>query len=43
MSSNTQNKISIITKDKLKNYPKTSKVNCAKHIVDSIYNQLRIK
>ena len=38
-----ENKISVITNDKIKNYPKTSKVNCAKHIVDSIYNQLRIK
>ena len=32
-----------ITKDKVKNYSKTSKVNCAKHIVDSIYNHFRIK
>ena len=38
-----ENKISVITKDKVKNYPKTSKVNCAKHIIDSIYNQIRIK
>ena len=38
-----ENKISVITKDKIKNFPKTSKVNCAKHIIDSIYNQIRIK
>ena len=38
-----ENKISVITKDKLKNYPKTTKVNCAKHIIDSIYNQIKIK
>ena len=38
-----ENKISVITKDKVKNFPKTSKVNCAKHIIDSIYNQIRIK
>ena len=38
-----ENKISVITKDKLKNYRKTSKLICAKHIVDSIYNEFRIK
>ena len=38
-----ENKISVITKDKVKNYSKTSKVNCAKHIIDSIYNQIKIK
>ena len=38
-----ENKISVITKDKVKNYSKTSKVNCAKYIIDSIYNQIRIK
>ena len=38
-----ENKISVITKDKVKNFPKTSKVNCAKHIIASIYNQIRIK
>ena len=38
-----ENKISVITKDKIKNYPKTSKVNCAKHIINTIYNQIRIK
>tara|TARA_B100000676_G_scaffold310741_1_gene378240 strand:- start:868 stop:2046 length:1179 start_codon:yes stop_codon:yes gene_type:complete len=38
-----ENKISVITKNKLKNYPKTTKVNCAKHIIDSIYNQIKIK
>ena len=36
------NKISIITKNKVKNYSKTSKVKCAKHIVESIYNQIKI-
>ena len=29
--------------DQIKNYPKNSKVNCAKHIVSSIYNQFSIK
>ena len=38
-----ENKISVITKDKVKNFAKTSKVNCAKHIVSSIYNQISIK
>ena len=38
-----ENKISVITKDKVKNYPRTTKVNCAKHIIDSIYNQIIIK
>lgn len=38
-----ENKISVITKDKVKNYHKTSKVNCAKHIINSIYYQIRIK
>ena len=38
-----ENKISVITRDKVKNFAKTSKVNCAKQIIDSIYNQIRIK
>ncbi len=38
-----KNKISIITKNKVTNYPKTSKIKCAKYIVDSIYEQIRIK
>ena len=38
-----ENKISVITKDKVINYQKTSKVNCAKYIINSIYNQIRIK
>ena len=38
-----ENKISVITKDKVKHFPKTSKVNCAKHIIGSIYNQIIIK
>ena len=33
------NKISIITKTEVKNYPKTSKTVCAKHIIDSIYKE----
>ena len=37
------NKISVITKYKVKNYSKTSKVKCAKYIVDSIYNEIKIK
>ena len=36
-----KNKISIITKDKVKNYPKSSKINCAKIIIDSIYNEIQ--
>jgi phosphopantothenoylcysteine decarboxylase/phosphopantothenate--cysteine ligase len=36
-----KNQISIITKNKIKNYAKTSKINCAKYIVDSIYNQIK--
>ena len=38
-----QNKISILTKNKIKNYAKTSKINCAKNILDSIYNEVKIK
>ena len=32
------NKISIITKDKVKNFQKMTKVNCAKKIIQYIYN-----
>ena len=39
----SKNKISIITNEKTKSYPKTSKVKCAKFIVDSIYNEINIK
>ena len=35
-----ENKISIITKNKTKNYAKTSKSDCAKYIIDSIYNEI---
>ena len=28
---------------KIKNYPKTSKIKCAKYVVDSIYRQIIIK
>ncbi len=36
-----KNKISIITKNSIKNYGKTSKINCAKYIVGSIYKQIK--
>ena len=36
-----KNKISIITKNKVKNYPKTSKVKCAKYILDCIHSQIK--
>ena len=36
-----QNRISILTKNKVVNYPKTSKINCAKYIIDSIYNEIK--
>jgi phosphopantothenoylcysteine decarboxylase/phosphopantothenate--cysteine ligase len=35
-----ENKISIITKNKTKNYAKTSKINCAKYIIESIYKEI---
>ena len=38
-----ENKVSIITKDGIINYAKTTKINCAKYIVDSIYNQIKNK
>ncbi len=38
-----KNRISIITKNKIKNYSKTSKTKCAKYVVDSIYKQINIK
>jgi phosphopantothenoylcysteine decarboxylase/phosphopantothenate--cysteine ligase len=36
-----ENKISIITKNKTRNYAKTSKINCAKYIIDFIYNEIK--
>lgn len=36
-----QNRISIITKNKVKNYAKNTKINCAKIIIDSIYNEIK--
>ena len=38
-----ENKISIITKNKIKNYPKCSKFKCANLIINSIYNEIKIK
>ena len=38
-----ENKISIITKENIVNYRKTSKINCAKYILDSIYTQIKNK
>ena len=35
-----ENKISILTKIKTRNYAKTSKINCAKYIIDSIYKEI---
>ena len=35
-----ENKISILTNNKTENYAKTSKINCAKHILESIYNKI---
>jgi len=35
-----ENKISILTKNKVKNYAKYSKIKCAKFIIDSIYNEI---
>jgi len=35
-----ENKISILTKNKVKNYAKSSKIKCAKFIIDSIYNEI---
>ena len=32
------NRISIITKNKIKNFKKMTKVNCAKQIIEQIYN-----
>ena len=34
------NKISILTKNNTRNYAKTSKINCAKYIIDSIYREI---
>ena len=38
-----ENKISILTKNKIVNYSKFSKLNCANLIVDSIYNEIKNK
>ena len=36
-----ENKISILTKNKIRNYAKTSKINCSKLIIESIYNEIK--
>ena len=36
-----ENKISILTKNKIRNYAKTSKINCSKFIIESIYNEIK--
>jgi len=38
-----ENKISILTKNKIKNYAKSSKLKCANLIIDSIYNEIKNK
>ncbi len=38
-----ENKISILTKNKIANYDKSSKFNCANLIIDSIYNEIKNK
>ena len=38
-----ENKISILTKNKIKNYAKSSKFKCANLIIDSIYNEIKTK
>ena len=38
-----ENKISIITNNKIVNYSKFSKLKCANLIVDSIYNEIKNK
>ena len=38
-----ENKISIITKNKIKDYPKFSKSKCANLIINSIYDEIEIK
>ena len=35
-----QNKISILKKNQIRNYNKTSKINCAKYILNSIYDEI---
>ena len=35
-----ENKISILTKNKIRNYAKTSKINCAKYIINSIFSEI---
>ena len=36
-----ENKISILTKNKIKNYAKSSKLKCANLIIDFIYNEIK--
>ena len=38
-----ENKISVLTKNKIINYAKSSKFNCAALIIDSIYNEIKNK
>ena len=38
-----QNKISILTKNKIANYAKSSKLKCATLIIDSIYTAIKNK
>ena len=35
-----ENRISILTKNKERDYAKTSKINCAKYIIESIYKEI---
>ena len=38
-----QNKITVLTKNKITNYDKSSKFKCATLIIDSIYNEIKNK
>jgi hypothetical protein len=38
-----ENKISILTKNKMINYSKFSKLKCANLILDSVYNEIKNK
>ncbi len=38
-----ENKISVLTKNKIINYAKSSKFKCATLIIDSIYNEIKNK
>ena len=38
-----ENKISILTKNKITNHAKSSKLKCAALIIDSIYNEIKNK